>query len=147
MLVSSLSPCTETDSSCCTLRSGGFRGARSACEADGGHELSCWAAVLVYLSDIFDQINTLNASLQVKECRVCLAHERSLSFIVETCFMPEWNVCGTVFLFFFVMFSGGGWLSHTWSKAWLKLKQTRNNRGLQGPCMTGFHSSTNFVFG
>uniref|UniRef100_A0A665UYW9 DUF4371 domain-containing protein n=1 Tax=Echeneis naucrates TaxID=173247 RepID=A0A665UYW9_ECHNA len=39
-----------------------------------------WVAKLAYLSDIFDQINTLNTSLQGKECHVFLAHDQVSAF-------------------------------------------------------------------
>nr|XP_033506785.1 zinc finger BED domain-containing protein 5-like [Epinephelus lanceolatus] len=39
-----------------------------------------WIAMLAYLSDIFDQINTLNTSLQGKECHVFLAHDQVSAF-------------------------------------------------------------------
>ncbi|XP_061587400.1 zinc finger BED domain-containing protein 5-like [Cololabis saira] len=37
-----------------------------------------WVAMLAYLSDIVDRINTLNTSLQGKECHVFLAHDQGL---------------------------------------------------------------------
>ncbi|XP_056243076.1 zinc finger BED domain-containing protein 5 [Seriola aureovittata] len=39
-----------------------------------------WVAMLAYLSDIFDWINTLNTSLQGKECHVFLAHDQVSAF-------------------------------------------------------------------
>ncbi|XP_073337223.1 zinc finger BED domain-containing protein 5-like [Pagrus major] len=39
-----------------------------------------WVAMLAYLSDIFDRINTLNTSLQGKECHVFLAHDQVSAF-------------------------------------------------------------------
>ncbi|XP_053170201.1 zinc finger BED domain-containing protein 5-like [Scomber japonicus] len=39
-----------------------------------------WVAMLAYLSDIFDRINTLNTSLQGKDCHVFLAHDQVSAF-------------------------------------------------------------------
>jgi hypothetical protein len=39
-----------------------------------------WVAKLAYLSDIFERINSLNTSLQGKECNVFLAHDRVSGF-------------------------------------------------------------------
>lgn len=39
-----------------------------------------WVAMLAYLSDIFDRINTLNTSLEGKECHVFLAHDQVSAF-------------------------------------------------------------------
>lgn len=39
-----------------------------------------WLAQLAYLSDIFERINTLNSSLQGKECNVYTAHDQVSGF-------------------------------------------------------------------
>ena len=40
-----------------------------------------WLALLAYLSDIFERINTLNTSLQGKECNVYTAHDQVSGFM------------------------------------------------------------------
>lgn len=52
------------------------------CEAHRGYHLG----YSVCLSFWYLMISILNTPLRGKECHIVLAHERSLSFIVETCF-------------------------------------------------------------
>ena len=52
-----------------------------------------WLAMLAYLSDIFDRINSLKTSLRGKECHVFSAHDQ----VSRKCLEKSWT-CGVLVL-------------------------------------------------